>query len=368
MYRKGFLAPESGEWIVLPDLQSITPVILSGGSGTRLWPVSRGQRPKQFIALTAPQTMFELTLGRIASLSGSLPAMVVANAAHAQIIHAQGGPDIRVILEPCARNTAPAIALAAIALEESDGAMLVMPSDHVITDVPAFHAAIEKARALVADGWLVTFGIEPDAPETGFGYIALGDSLSEGVQKVERFIEKPDVQRATDMLAQGNHVWNAGIFLFGARTFLEALADYQPDMLAAARLAMANGREENGTIHPDADAFANCPSDSVDYAVMERAQKVACVPVSMGWSDVGSWDALYELATRDEAGNALQGDVHAIESQGCLIRSDGPNVTVVGASDLIVVATGDEILILPRGQSQDVRKAVAALANRQPKP
>lgn len=312
--------------------------------------------------------MFELTLGRIASLAGSLPAMVVANAAHADIIHAQGGPDIRVILEPWARNTAPAIALAAIALEESDGAMLVMPSDHVITDVPAFHAAIEKARALVADGWLVTFGIEPDAPETGFGYIALGDSLSEGVQKVECFIEKPDVERATDMLAQGNHVWNAGIFLFGARTFLEALAEHQPDMLAAARLAMANGRDEGGTIHPDADAFASCPSDSVDYAVMERAQKVACVPVSMGWSDVGSWDALYELATRDEAGNALQGDVYAIESQGCLIRSDGPNVTVVGVSDLIVVATGDEILILPRGQSQDVRKAVAAIANRQPKP
>ena len=352
----------------MPDLQSITPVILSGGSGTRLWPVSRGHRPKQFIALTAPQTMFELTLGRIAGLAGSLPAMVVANAAHADIIHAQGGPEIRVILEPCARNTAPAIALAALALEDSDGAMLVMPSDHVITDVPAFHAAIEKARALVAEGWLVTFGIEPDAPETGFGYIALGDSLSEGVQKVERFIEKPDVQRATDMLAQGNHVWNAGIFLFGARSFLEALAEYQPDMLAAARRAMANGRDDNGTIRPDADAFASCPSDSVDYAVMERAQKVACVPVSMGWSDVGSWDALYELATRDEAGNALQGDVHAIESEGCLIRSDGPNVTVVGASDLIVVATGDEILILPRGRSQDVRKAVAALATRQPKP
>ena len=265
----------------MPELQSITPVILSGGSGTRLWPVSREQHPKQFIALTAAQTMFELTLGRIAGLAGSLAPMVVANAAHADIIHAQGGPDIRVILEPCARNTAPAIALAALALEESDGAMLVMPSDHVITDVPAFHAAIEKARALVADGWLITFGIEPDAPETGFGYIALGDPLGDGVRSVARFIEKPDATRAQAMLEQGNHVWNAGIFLFGARTFLEALAEHQPDMLAAARRAMANGREENGTIRPDAEAFASCPSDSVDYAVMERAHKVACVPVSM---------------------------------------------------------------------------------------
>lgn len=348
----------------MPELQSITPVILSGGSGTRLWPVSREQRPKQFIALTAPQTMFELTLGRIAGLAGSLAPIIVANAAHSQIIHAQGGPDIRVILEPCARNTAPAIALAALALEESDGAMLVMPSDHVITDVPAFHAAIERARALVADGWLVTFGIEPDAPETGFGYIALGDGLNEGVRRVESFIEKPDATRAKALLAQGNHVWNAGIFLFGARAFLEALAEHQPEMLAAARLAITSGREDNGTIYPDAEAFAGCPSDSIDYAVMERARKVACVPVSMGWSDVGSWDALYELATRDEGDNALQGTVHAIESKGCLIRSDGPNITVVGASDLIVVATGDEILIMPRGHSQDVRKAVAAIANR----
>jgi mannose-1-phosphate guanylyltransferase/mannose-1-phosphate guanylyltransferase/mannose-6-phosphate isomerase len=170
------------------------------------------------------------------------------------------------------------------------------------------------------------------------------------------------------MLAQGGHVWNAGIFLFSARAFLDALATHQPEMLAAARRAIAEGTQADGTIRPAQDAFAACPSDSIDYAVMERAEKVACVPVSMGWSDVGSWDALYDLATKDAGGNALQGPAHAIEAERCLIRSDGPNVTVVGASDLIVIATGDEILILPRGRSQDVRKAVAALAERTPRP
>jgi mannose-1-phosphate guanylyltransferase/mannose-1-phosphate guanylyltransferase/mannose-6-phosphate isomerase len=346
--------------------QPITPVILSGGSGTRLWPVSRSERPKQFIALTSPHTMFELTLARVAGLEGSTAPIVVANAAHADIVRDQGGPDATVILEPCARNTAPAIALAALALEESDGALLVMPSDHVIADVPVFLAAIERARPLVAQGWLVTFGIEPDAPETGFGYIALGDELAPGVRRVARFIEKPDAARAEAMLAQGGHVWNAGIFLFGARAFLAALGAHQPAMLAAARAAMAGAAREGSAIHPAADAFAACPSDSIDYAVMERAEKVACVPVSMGWSDVGSWDSLYELASKDMDDNALHGAAHAIEARGCLVRSDGPAVTVVGASDLIVIATGDEILILPRGRSQDVRKAVAAIAKRTP--
>ncbi|BAK65027.1 MULTISPECIES: mannose-1-phosphate guanylyltransferase/mannose-6-phosphate isomerase [Sphingobium] len=348
----------------MPKIQPVTPVILSGGSGTRLWPVSRTAQPKQFIGLTAPQTMFELTLARVAGLADAQTPLVVANAAHADIIRAQGGPDITVILEPCARNTAPAIALAAMALEEQDSAMLVMPSDHVITDVAAFHAAIERARPLVAEGWLVTFGIEPDAPETGFGYIALGEELAEGVRKVSRFIEKPPLDRAKTMLAQGGHVWNAGIFLFSARAFLDALAIYQPNMLAAARQSMAEAERDGKVIRPSEAAFALCASDSIDYAVMERGEKVACVPVAMGWSDVGSWDALYDLADRDADGNAVQGAAQAIEANGCLIRSDGPHVTVVGGQNLIVIATGDEILILPRGRSQEVRKAVAAMKQR----
>lgn len=344
--------------------QAITPVILSGGSGTRLWPVSRGERPKQFIALTDERTMFQLTLARIAGLENTTAPVIVGNAAHAEIIRSQGDDDMLLILEPMARNTAPAIALAAIEMEDQDSALLVMPSDHVIADVAAFHAAIERARPLVEQGWLVTFGIEPDAPETGFGYIALGEDLAEGVRGVDRFVEKPDHERAAAMLAQGNHVWNAGIFLFSARSYLAALATYQPDMLIAVRAAMASASRGGGIIQPSAEAFANTPSDSIDYAVMERAEKVACAPVSMGWSDVGSWDALHALAAKDAAGNALHGACYAIETSGCLIRSEGPSVTVVGAQDLIVIATADEVLILPRGRSQDVRKAVAALTER----
>lgn len=348
----------------MAELQPITPVILSGGAGTRLWPVSRSERPKQFIALTDTRTMFELTLARIEGLAHATAPIIVGNAAHAALIHAQGRTGMTLILEPCARNTAPAIALAALALEDQNSAMLVMPSDHVVADVAAFHAAIERARPLVAAGWLVTFGIEPDTPETGFGYIALGDELAAGVHTVARFVEKPDLDHASAMLARGDHVWNAGIFLFSARAYLDALAKYQPAMLAAARAAMAQGICEGGTLRPETEAFAACPADSIDYAVMERADKVACVPVRMGWSDVGSWDALHALSARDAQDNVVQGHCHAIESRGCLIRSDGPHVTVVGGEDLIVIATADEILVLPRGRSQDVRKAVAALADR----
>lgn len=344
--------------------QPITPVILSGGSGTRLWPLSRAEQPKQFLALTDERTMFELTLARTTGLPGVTTPIVVGNAAHADLMITQGHDGMTLILEPLARNTAPAIALAAIALEEQDGAMLVMPSDHVISDVSAFHQAIDRARTLVAQGWLVTFGIKPDAPETGFGYIALGETLEDGVSRVERFVEKPDAARAREMFSAGDHVWNAGIFLFSARAYLSALDKHQKDMLTAARAAMTGANNQDGVIRPDAAAFAACPSDSIDYAVMEKADKVACAPVSMGWSDVGSWDALHELARKDETGNALHGASSAIDSGGCFVRSDGPHVTIVGANDLIVIASHDEVLILPRGRSQDVRKAVQAVAQR----
>jgi len=348
-------------------LPPITPVLLSGGAGTRLWPVSRDERPKQFIALTDERTMFALTLARVEGLKNAAAPIVVANAAHADLVRAQATGAMTLILEPCARNTAPAIALAALALEAQDGMLLVMPSDHVIADVAAFHAVIERARPLAGEGWLVTFGIEPDAPETGFGYIALGEALAPGVRKVARFVEKPDAARAAAMLDAGGHVWNAGIFLFGARSFIAALARHQPTMLAAARAAMAGATRTGDMIAPAADAFAACPSDSIDYAVMERADKVACAPVSMGWSDVGSWDALYALhaAGADAEANIVHGTGSVIESRGCLVRSEGPHVTLVGVEDLIVIATGDEVLVLPRGTSQEVRKAVAAARARE---
>ncbi|HEX7820385.1 MAG TPA: mannose-1-phosphate guanylyltransferase/mannose-6-phosphate isomerase [Sphingobium sp.] len=343
---------------------SLTPVILSGGSGTRLWPLSRPERPKQFLALTAEETMLALTLARTIGMEGAARPIIVANQAHGDLVEEQAGGDAIVILEPHARNTAPAIALAALAVEDPATTLLVMPSDHVIADVPAFHQAISRALPLVADGWLVTLGITPDGPETGYGYIALGESLADGVQRVDRFVEKPDLERAEAMLAAGNHVWNAGIFLFRADAYLAALAEYRPDILDASREAMANATRDGIRITPDSAAFARSASESIDYAVMERADRVGCVPVEMGWSDLGSWDALHAIAARDGQGNAAAGASTLIDTQNCLVRSDGPNITLVGVEDLIVVATGNEVLIVPRGQSQLVKKAAEAAAVR----
>jgi mannose-1-phosphate guanylyltransferase len=337
----------------------LTPVILSGGAGTRLWPLSRASRPKQFLPLAGERTLFAQTVARPQGIANSGPPIIVGNATHAALIAAEAGDDAQIILEPCARNTAPAIALAAL-LAAPNALLLVMPSDHVIADILAFHTAIQRARLLAEAGWLVTFGIEPDGPETGYGYIALGETVGDGVQAVTHFVEKPDVGRAREMLAQGNHVWNAGIFLFSAQSYLDALAQHQPAMLVAAQAAMAGAVHDGNQITPDATAFATAPSDSIDYAVMERASKVACTPVNMGWSDVGSWDSLHAIADKDAANNSVSASSLLIESQGCLVRSDKLRITLVGVDDLIVVASGDDVLILPRGKAQDVRKAVAA--------
>ncbi|UVO55463.1 mannose-1-phosphate guanylyltransferase/mannose-6-phosphate isomerase [Sphingomonas sp. SUN039] len=347
----------------------ITPVILSGGSGTRLWPMSRPDRPKQFLPLASDATMFEATVARCADRSRFAAPMVVANARHADLIEAQlGGAEATLVLEPLARNTAPAIALAAL-LADPASPLLVMPSDHVIADEAAFMAAVDAALPLVADGWLTTFGIAPDGPETGYGYIQTGEVLSAGVHKVARFVEKPDRARAEAMIAGGDHVWNGGIFLFRADAFLGALAVYEPDMLAAAQRAVATAKREGSRILPDEAAFAASPSESIDYAVMEKAAKenggrVAVVPVAMGWSDVGSWDALHTLGS-DADGNAHHGEVIALDTSNCLIRSDGIRIAAVGVHDLIVVASGNDVLILPRGQSQDVKRIVEAMKAKQ---
>ena len=284
----------------------VIPVILSGGSGTRLWPMSRPEKPKQLLALTHEETMLQLTAKRIAGAPFG-PPIVVANARHADLIEEQlaeaGTPAGLLILEPLARNTAPAIALAALA---ADGAspLLVMPSDHVIGDVAAFHAAVQAALPQVEDGWLVTFGIAPDAPETGFGYIQVGEEIGPGVHRVARFVEKPPRAKAEAMVASGDHAWNGGIFLFRADRYLAALGEFEPDMLAAARAAMAQARHDGTRIFPDAEAFAAAADESIDYAVMEKADRVAVVPVAMDWNDVGSWDALHAISAQDAAGNA----------------------------------------------------------------
>ena len=342
----------------------IVPVILSGGSGTRLWPMSRPERPKQMLALTAESTMLQLTARRAVGDAYAAP-IVVANARHADLVDEQlgavGAQAQALILEPIGRNTAPAIALAAIAAGGGEDALLVMPSDHVIGDVDAFHATIAAALPFVDDGWLVTFGISPDAPEIGYGWIKTGDAIGGGLHRVDRFVEKPPLEKAEAMLASGDHVWNGGIFLFRADAYLAALARFAPGIIAATEAAMDRAHRDAHRIFPDADAFAASPDDSIDYAVMEKADRVAVAPVAMGWNDVGSWDALHAISTLDDAGNAHRGEVLAIDTADCLVRTDGIKISLVGVSDLIVVASGNDVLIMPRGRSQDIKKLIAAM-------
>ncbi len=338
----------------------ITPVILSGGGGTRLWPMSKPESPKQFLALTSSQTMFQMTAERTRNEAKFCAPIIVTGAAHADIVDDQlnaiGIADAIIILEPVARNTAPAIALAALEVSDPQTVLLIMPSDHVITDIEAFHAATSAALPLVEDGWLATYGITPTGPETGYGYIQMGDAIAPAVHSVARFIEKPNTDRAAEMIAGGDYLWNGGIFLFRADVFLGALAVHAPDMLAAAQAAMKDATRQGNRILPDAMAFAACPGDSIDYAVMEKAERVAVVPADMGWSDVGSWDALYDIGAAPPADNIL-----CIDSANNLVRSDGIRIHLAGVENMIVVASGNDILIVPRGKSQDVKKIVEAL-------
>lgn len=345
-------------------MTSIVPVILSGGSGTRLWPMSTEERPKQMLALTAEQTMLQLTAARAAGDRFDAP-IVVANARHADMIEEQltaiGCRPQALILEPMGRNTAPAIALAALCAKNESAPLLVMPSDHVIEDVDAFRAAIDAALPLVEDGWMVTFGITPDAPETGYGYIKIGEPIADGVHRVARFVEKPPRAVAEAMLAGGDHAWNGGIFLFCADAFLNALAQHEPAMLDAVRRSMAEGERSGTQIRPATQPFAEAPNQSIDYAVMEKSDRVAVVPVAMGWNDVGSWDALHAISSPDEMGNTIGGDVVALDTSNCLARTDGVRIAMVGVSDLIVVASGNDVLILPRGRSQEVKLLLEAM-------
>ena len=334
----------------------ITPVILCGGSGTRLWPRSRKTMPKPFLPLVGDATLFEATLGRCADPAFAAP-VVVTGAAHLDHVEAQApaGSGMTVIVEPSARNTAAAIALAALRLPE-DAVMLVCPSDHHIADTAAFRASAAHAAELAAQGWLVSFGIEATAPETGFGYLERGEAIGDHGYRVARFVEKPDLARAEQFLAAGNYAWNGGIFAFGAGTFLAELERHRPRIAAAARAAAEKGRNEGTRFHPDAEAFAAIESESVDYAVMENTDRAAMVPASMGWSDIGNWDALHTALERDAAGNTVRGRGELVDCRNVLVDSDGPRVSVIGLEDVIVVVDGDEVLVTTRAGTQKVGK------------
>ncbi len=344
------------------------PVILSGGVGARLWPLSRAASPKQLLALAGPETMIQATALRAADPARFHPPIVVAGEAHGAAILEQLGAVGRMpealILEPAGRNTAPAIALAAhwlVGKGEGEALMLVMPSDHVIVDIAAFVRAVEAAVPHAQAGWLVTFGIRAHTPETGYGYIHLGEALGGGVRRVEAFVEKPALETAQAYVRGGHHAWNGGIFLMRADRYLEELEAHAPEIAATTARAMGAATADGTTLRPDAAIFATSPSDSIDYAVMERADRVAVVPVDMGWSDVGSWDALHAIADTDVQDNAIVGDVIAIDSQNCLIRSEGPLVAAVGLDGVTIVATHDAVLVVGRGRAQDVKKVVDRL-------
>lgn len=344
------------------DDERIIPVILCGGAGTRLWPLSRLARPKQLLALTGEATLLQLAAERVRAPGLFHPPWLIAGAPQAPAIAAQLGSAMLglVILEPVARNTAPAIALAALRAAP-DALLLVTPSDHLIRDAAAFRDAVARGVPAARDGRIVTFGMTPDRPETGFGYVQRGERIGDGVFEAARFVEKPDRETAQTYLAAGGYDWNGGLLLFRADAMVEALRAHAPDVLAAAEAALAGSSEEDGCLRPDAAAFAAAPTISIDYAVMEKAARVALVPLDAGWSDIGSWDALHQVSVPDEDGNVAHGQAVMAGSKGCLIRSEGPLIAAVGVEDLVIVATRDAVLVMRRGESQRVREVVEAL-------
>lgn len=344
----------------------LQPVLLSGGSGTRLWPLSREAYPKQFLPLTGEDTMLQATWRRVAALADAAP-IVVANEEHrflaAEQLRLVGAPTPAIVLEPVGRNTAPAIAAAALQATAGgdDPLLLVLPSDHVVANPEAFRAAVRAASAAAGQGALVTFGIVPTAPETGFGYIQSEAGVGgEGARKVLRFVEKPDAATAQAYLDAGGYYWNSGMFLFRASRYLAELGRLRPDILGATRAAFAAARRDGDFIRLDRDAFAACPSQSIDYAVMEQTDAAMVLPVDIGWNDVGSWSALWDVAERDAHGNAHHGDVIAVDSRNSYAYARRL-VALVGVDDVVVVETDDAVLVARKDKVQLVKDVVAQL-------
>ncbi|MFN4113171.1 MAG: mannose-1-phosphate guanylyltransferase [Sphingomonadaceae bacterium] len=333
-------------------MSAIVPVILCGGSGTRLWPRSRKARPKPFLPLVGERTLFQQALDRCDDPAQFAAPLVVAGEAHVPLICEQGGAQIRIAVEPSPRNTAPAIALAA-ALLESDAVMLVCPSDHHIADIAAFREAARAAAALAQQDRMVAFGIAPDRPETGYGYILRGAPLAGGF-RVERFVEKPDRATAEGFLAHGGYSWNGGIFAFRAGAFLAELAAHRPDMTRQVREAAAQGTWVGARFDPAAAPWQAISAESVDYAVMENTARAAMVPASLGWSDIGNWQALHAARGGNELGNHVTGQAELVDCRSVMVETDGPRVSVVGLEGVIVVVDGGEVLVTSAEGAQQV--------------
>ncbi|MCU1000484.1 MULTISPECIES: mannose-1-phosphate guanylyltransferase/mannose-6-phosphate isomerase [Stenotrophomonas] len=344
-------------------MSSIQPVILSGGSGTRLWPLSREAYPKQFLPLAGELTMLQATWKRVAPIASRGP-LVIANEEHrfvaAEQLQQVGAEPAAIILEPVGRNTAPAIAVAALEAtrDGADTLLLVLPSDHVITNEAAFRSSVQAAAAAAEAGKLVTFGIVPTGPETGYGYIKAADG--QGLRAVERFVEKPDLDTATGYVSSGQYYWNSGMFLFKASRYLQELERFQPAMLAGSRQAWQQARRDADFTRLDKDAFTAVPSDSIDYAVMEKTADAVVIPLDAGWNDVGSWTALRDVSQQDGDGNAHQGDVIAIDCRNTYAYAQRL-VALVGLDDVIVVETDDAVLVGKADRMQDVKTVVAQL-------
>jgi mannose-1-phosphate guanylyltransferase/mannose-6-phosphate isomerase len=346
----------------------LIPLILSGGSGTRLWPVSRKNLPKQFLALAGKGTLFQQTLQRTRQLPNVAAPIVVASDDHRFLAADQlleiGIENATIVLEPLARNTAPAIALGALqALRRGgDPLLLVLPADHLIGDTDAFLNVVQQAISLAELGWLVTFGIRPDRPETGFGYIRRAQAIDAAGFQVDQFVEKPDLVTAESYLADGRYDWNSGMFLFKASRYLEELAEHAPQMLATVSAADAKTTADLDFVRVDSEAFSQVPDRSIDYAVMEKTRRAAVIPVSCEWSDIGSWSALWLTGKKDADGNLSEGDTLSIDSHNSLLRShDRHLLATIGIDNLIVVTTPDATLVAHRDAAQDVKRIVENL-------
>ena len=344
------------------------PVILSGGSGSRLWPLSRAMRPKQFLSITEEQTLFQLTLQRIQGIDGISAPIIVANHEHRFLAAEQARAiDIHpsaILLEPLGRNTAPAIAAAALQAraDGNDPVLLVLPSDHIFSDTGAFHRAAAVGREAAEAGWLVTFGIVPDRAETGYGYLKVGESTpTTGVSRLAQFVEKPDAKTAEAYVSSGQYFWNSGMFMFRASVFLSELAAHQPDIMEHVQQAFKAARRDLDFIRLDEHSFAACPSNSVDYAVMEKTSRAAMVPLDAGWNDVGAWPSVWQARAKDDKGNAARGDVLIESSRNCYVHADHRLVSLLGVEDLFVIETSDAVLIGHKDHAQGVKKVVERL-------